>query len=111
MDDQPATRPARDGASPSASPSRGRETAAVRIARAMVEEISTGAFPVGSSLPSESELARRFEVSRPSLREALSALHFAGYIDSRKGAGSVVISAAPVPGSARDPRAPASYAE
>lgn len=107
MSDRTAARPTNDGA----SPSRGRETAAVRIARAMVEEISTGAFPVGSALPSEAELARRFEVSRPSLREALSALHFAGYVDSRKGAGSVVISAAPVPGAARDPRAPASYAE
>lgn len=90
---------------------RREETTAARIARTIAEEITAGTFGVGSSLPSEIVLARRFGVSRPSLREALCALHFAGYVESRKGAGTVVVSAAPVPGAARDPRAPASYPE
>lgn len=105
----------RAGRAPAAQTAAGQpaagQTAAVRIARAIVEEIEADGFPVGASLPSEAALAGRFGVSRPSLREALSALHFAGYVESRKGAGTVVVSADPVPGAPRDPRAAASYAE
>src|ERR1700742_87594 len=47
-------------------------------------------FAEGSRLPAESELARRFDVSRPMIREALSRLRENGFIISRKGAGSFV---------------------
>lgn len=68
---------------------------AVRIAEQVVARIQSGESPVGTRLPSETELARQFGVSRPSVREALGALQFVGYIDSVRGSGSRVISRTP----------------
>jgi DNA-binding FadR family transcriptional regulator len=65
---------------------------AVEIGEAILSAIRAGTFPVGSRLPGELELARQFGVSRPSVREALAALQFAGYVDSRRGASKVVVS-------------------
>lgn len=65
----------------------------VRIAQQIVELIGAGTFGVGVKLPSEMELARQFGVSRPSVREALGALQFAGYVESVRGSGTRVISA------------------
>jgi DNA-binding FadR family transcriptional regulator len=50
---------------------------------------------VGARLPSEEVLAREFAVSRPTIREALAALQFAGHVESRRGSGTVVISSEP----------------
>jgi len=60
------------------------------ISAQIVTAISAGDYPPGAKLPPEAELARQFGVSRPSVREALAALQFAGYIESRRGYGSVV---------------------
>jgi DNA-binding FadR family transcriptional regulator len=84
---------------------------AVRIARELVARIEGGALRVGSVLPSEAELAGEFGVSRPSVREALSALQFAGYIEPRRGRGTLVLTASPVPSQAADVRAAGSFAE
>lgn len=62
------------------------------ISQQILAALRDGRYPVGSRLPSETELAAQFGVSRPSVREALSALQFAGYVESRRGAGSVVVS-------------------
>lgn len=56
--------------------------------------IEDGTFGEGCRLPAESELADRFSVSRPVIREALSRLRTAGLIQSRRGAGSFVQSRA-----------------
>jgi len=56
----------------------------------MADLIERGEFSAGSRLPSESELADRFRVSRPVIREALSRLRVMGVIVSRKGSGSYV---------------------
>lgn len=61
------------------------------IAEQILARITSGVMPVGSRLPSESDLAREFGVSRPSVREALAALQFAGLVESRRGFGSVVL--------------------
>lgn len=71
------------------------DSVAVRIAFQIVAAIADGGFPIGSRLPTEQELAAEFGVSRPSVREALSALQFAGYLTSRRGYGSVVTAAEP----------------
>lgn len=63
----------------------------VRLAGAILDRIRGGEFSIGSRLPSEMDLSEAFGVSRPSVREALSALQFAGYVESRKGYGTVVI--------------------
>ena len=63
----------------------------VRVAHQILTAIRDGSFPAGDRLPSEQLLCERFGVSRPSLREALSALQFAGYLASKQGFGTVVV--------------------
>lgn len=62
----------------------------VRIAQQILGLIEDGTFEIGGKLPSEMELARRFGVSRPSVREALGALQFAGHVESVRGSGTRV---------------------
>ena len=50
---------------------------------------------MGARLPTESELARDFAVSRPSVREALAALAIRWSVESRRGYGTVVVSQEP----------------
>jgi len=64
-----------------------------QVAEQLIRAIESGHYPVGSRLPGEKELAQIFGVSRPSVREALSCLQFEGYLESRRGSGTVVISA------------------
>jgi len=52
--------------------------------------ILEGSLKPGQQLPPERELASQFEVSRPSLREALQKLSARGLIVSRQGGGSFV---------------------
>lgn len=55
------------------------------------QAIISGELKVGDCLPSESELAQVFGVSRSSVREALKSLEVYGLIESRKGGGSFVV--------------------
>lgn len=55
------------------------------------QAIINGELKVGDCLPSESELAQIFGVSRSSVREALKALDVYGLIESRKGGGSFIV--------------------
>lgn len=64
--------------------------ASVVVAEQIVEAIKNGSLPVGSRLPSENELAEQMGVSRPTVREALSALAAVGLIESRPGSGNFV---------------------
>src|SRR5436305_1766119 len=67
---------------------------ATRLADQLAHRIATlidrGEFAEGGRLPAESELAERFGVSRPVIREALSRLRVMGMIISRRGSGSYV---------------------
>jgi DNA-binding FadR family transcriptional regulator len=58
--------------------------------------IERGDYAVGDKLPSEAELCRRLEVSRPVLRESLRALQTMGLTHSRTGKGTFVVSNGPV---------------
>lgn len=60
------------------------------IAREVARLILTGVWREGSTLPREIELASRFDVSRASLREALSLLKAKGLIASKQKAGTHV---------------------
>ncbi|WP_030196464.1 FadR/GntR family transcriptional regulator [Streptomyces sp. NRRL S-87] len=53
--------------------------------------IERGEYAVGDKLPSEAELCRTLEVSRPVLREALRALQAMGLTVSRSGKGTFVL--------------------
>jgi GntR family transcriptional repressor for pyruvate dehydrogenase complex len=63
----------------------------------ILESIQSGEFKAGDRLPSENSLAEMMGVSRPSVREALSALRLLGFIDTKDGYGTYVKSSIPVP--------------
>jgi DNA-binding FadR family transcriptional regulator len=71
---------------------RSRKVSAI-AAEQIVEAIHRGDFPVGTRLPSEFDLAEQMGVSRPSIREALSALQANSIIESRPGSGNYVLRA------------------
>lgn len=61
-----------------------------QIMRMLETEISNGVWRQGDRLPSESELCTHFDVSRTSVREALSRLERAGIINRHQGKGAFV---------------------
>jgi GntR family transcriptional regulator len=67
-----------------------------KVADDIKEAIAAGGYPAGTRLPSESELAERYSVSRGTVRQAFAALRADGVIASRRGARRVVIGAARV---------------
>lgn len=62
-----------------------------KIVQAIVADIKSGMFPVGSRLPAERDLTERFKVSRPTIREAMIALEMQGMVEARKGSGMFVL--------------------
>lgn len=61
------------------------------VAEQIKDLIKEGAFPPGSRLPGERELAERFDVSRVTVREAEIALQALGYISIKTGSGVYVL--------------------
>ncbi|GAB2890447.1 FadR/GntR family transcriptional regulator [Uliginosibacterium flavum] len=57
----------------------------------IIESMSSGLYPESARLPTETELAQNYGVSRPTVREALSRLRLDGLIASRRGSGSYVL--------------------
>lgn len=70
---------------------RSDEPLYLQLARTLKDEIVSGVFPVGSQLPTEEELCRRFGVSRHTVREALRQLRDDDLVMSRKRAGTTVV--------------------
>ena len=62
-----------------------------QIMERIKEQITEGAYPPGSRLPGERELAEQFEVSRVTIREAEIALQALGYINIKTGSGAYVL--------------------
>lgn len=62
-----------------------------RIADEIAAGIESGRFKVGKRLPPERELSAMFEVSRPTLREAIIALELSGQVEVRGGSGVYVL--------------------
>jgi len=60
------------------------------IADQILRMINSGGYTAGSKLPSERIIAEQMGVSRPSLREAISALQIVGLLESRPGDGTYV---------------------
>lgn len=61
-----------------------------QVAAAIREAILSGEFEPGAPLPSEAQLIERYEVSRPTVRNAISALRAEGLVEVRHGKGSFV---------------------
>lgn len=56
----------------------------------LLDEIMAGRFAEGARLPTENQLAQRFAVSRPVVREALQRLQSDGVVMARQGSGTYV---------------------
>jgi DNA-binding FadR family transcriptional regulator len=61
-----------------------------QVADRIAADIRAGRLARGERLPSERDLARRLEVGRASVREAIAALQVAGLVETRRGSGSFV---------------------
>ncbi|MBB3230420.1 FadR/GntR family transcriptional regulator [Halomonas stenophila] len=65
------------------------------LSQAVVEQlerrIASGEVPVGSKLPTESELCEVFGVSRTVVREAITHLKSLGLVETRRGVGTTVL--------------------
>lgn len=62
-----------------------------QVADQIRQSIDIGSFQPGSRLPSERDLAHRFKVSRPAVREAIGALQNEGIVITRHGSGTYVV--------------------
>jgi GntR family transcriptional repressor for pyruvate dehydrogenase complex len=60
------------------------------LARSLLDELAQGRYPVGTRLPAERDLAVRYDVSRPTVREAIIALEVQGLVEVRIGSGAYV---------------------
>lgn len=75
------------GGQASVTPGRNRVD---EVEAAIFALIEAGDFPVGERLPAENDLAQRFGVSRPVIREAIGRLAARGTIRTERGRGSFV---------------------
>lgn len=62
----------------------------VHIIEQIMEAIRNGEYQIGDKLPPEREIAKKMEVSRASVREALSALQITGIVKARSGDGTYI---------------------
>ena len=60
----------------------------IGVLNKMLNLIDSGEFPVGGRLPPERELAERFNVSRPTIREAIIALEVLDRVQVKTGSGT-----------------------
>lgn len=60
------------------------------LARKLISALTAGQYEVGDRLPAERELATEYDVSRPTVREAVIALEVQGLVDVRVGSGAYV---------------------
>ncbi len=61
-----------------------------QIFQRLKDEIVAGTLPRGAKLPAERELAERYQVSNPTVREAVRALDLLGFVDVKHGSGAYV---------------------
>lgn len=61
------------------------------VSRKLVAELVAGTWAVGSRLPAERDLAAQYQVSRPTVREAIIAMEVRGFVEVRTGSGIYVV--------------------
>ena len=69
---------------------RGAPPLYAQIYRALKEDIASGVYGRGDTLPTEGELQARFQVSRITVRQAMQGLEQEGLIRRTRGKGTVV---------------------
>jgi DNA-binding FadR family transcriptional regulator len=73
-------------------------TLADRTIASLRTQITSGAWPVGSRIPTEPELVERLGVARNTVREAVRALAHNGLLDIRQGSGTYVVATSELAG-------------
>ncbi len=63
----------------------------LEVAGQIESQVKSGKIKPGQRLPSERDLAVKFDVSRPTIREAMIALEIAGLVEIRTGRGIYVV--------------------
>ncbi len=71
-------------------PASAPSTLTAQVQRAILDLIEADGLEPGQSLPSTAAMSERFEVSRPVVREALSALHATGVVELMNGRNAIV---------------------
>jgi len=66
-----------------------------RLSQDLAAKIAVGQYAVGQRLPAERHLAKTYEVSRPTVREAIIALEVDGLVEVKVGSGVYVIACEP----------------
>lgn len=69
---------------------RGKDRLYQDLARSLLDDLGSGRYVVGTRLPAERELAIKYGVSRPTVREAIIALEVQGLVEVRVGSGAYV---------------------
>jgi DNA-binding GntR family transcriptional regulator len=72
---------------------RKRPSLVEQVRESLLQELTAGKLEPGAKLANESELAERFAVSRPTIREAVRSLMDNGYLARRHGSGTYVTAA------------------
>ncbi|EHL17466.1 hypothetical protein HMPREF9628_00576 [Peptoanaerobacter stomatis] len=62
----------------------------LRVADKIKQKIFSGSIKIGDKLPTERELAQRYNVGRPSIREAIRSLENLGLVETLQGSGTYV---------------------
>lgn len=64
---------------------------AIQLVNALTEQIRSGRLQAGDKLPTEAAIMKEFGVSRTVVREAISRLQASGWVDTRHGIGTFVL--------------------
>ncbi len=68
----------------------GQQPRYMQLAQTLINEIQSGRFPVGSTIPTEFELCEQFGASRSTVREAVKQLVQLGMVVRQAGVGTTV---------------------
>jgi DNA-binding FadR family transcriptional regulator len=80
------------------APVRRPATLSDRVITQLRQQITSGAWPVGSRIPTEPELVAGLGVARNTVREAIRALAHNGLLDIRQGSGTYVLATSELAG-------------
>lgn len=74
----------------------GKEQLYSQLYDILFQGITSGAYKIGDYIPSESDLMKRYDVSRATARKAMELLSNNGLIEKKRGRGSEVIANVPL---------------
>ncbi|MGX6978408.1 GntR family transcriptional regulator [Vagococcus elongatus] len=74
---------------------KGKKLLYIEVAKDLKSDILAGHYPVGTLIPTEIELEKKYEVSKITIRKAVEILSQEGYLEKKSGKGTTVISNRP----------------